>query len=109
MKANINRLTNAERKAMVAEINRQIAELMKGLNDDLCTVILYYMHIHCGHGKKRLHDDWKAFQPILDELINRYEIGAEDTPWACRQKLKEIGIDTKELAKNCKPLIDYEI
>lgn len=109
MKANVNRLSCAERKAMNMEINRQIAENMKGLNTDLCTMILYFLHEHCGHGKKRLEEDWAAFMPLFEELIKRYEFGEEETPWACSYKLKELGVDCEELSKGCKPLVDFKI
>lgn len=102
-------LTAAQKKAATKEIDLQIAESMKQLNVDLCAMFLYVMHIRCGHGKKRLQDDWKVFQPILDELIKRYQFDETDRTWICSRKLKDIGIDCEELCKDTKPLLSYVI
>ncbi len=102
-------LTVEQKKALSRNINEQIGDEVQRLNEDLCAMYLYVMHVHCGHGKKRLEADWQVFQPILDALIERYRMDETDRPWLCTRKLKEVGIDCKALCSGTKPFLNYTI
>ena len=54
-------LTLAERKAMEAEINRQLVEKDKQYAADMDAMVLYTLMAHYGWKKKRLRKFWEAF------------------------------------------------
>ena len=92
-------LTNRERKALEAEINRQTAQNVKNLSLNLQALVLWQLHEQLGFGKKRLLRFQKAFLPMIKELQRFYELeNATETDFVCRYKLKnEVGIDVENL------------
>lgn len=92
-------LTNRERKALEAEINRQTAQNVKNLSLNLQALVLWQLHEQLGFGKKRLLRFQKAFLPMIKELQRFYELeNANETDFVCRYKLKnEVGIDVENL------------
>lgn len=99
MKARALNLTNREMRALKDEINRQTAENVQKLSQDLQALILWQLREQLGFGKKRLLRFQKAFIPAIKELQEYYMIrSAEETDYICRYKLKqELGIDVAEL------------
>lgn len=92
-------LTNRERKALEAEINRQTAQNVKNLSLNLQALVLWQLHEQLGFGKKRLLRFQKAFLPMIQELQRFYELeNASETDFVCKHKLKsEVGIDVENL------------
>jgi hypothetical protein len=92
-------LTNRERKALEAEINRQTAQNVKNLSLNLQALVLWQLHEQLGLGKKKLLEFQKAFLPAIKELQRFYELeNANETDFVCRYKLKnEVGIDVEKL------------
>jgi hypothetical protein len=92
-------LTNRERKALEAEINRQTAKNVKDLSLNLQALVLWQLHEQLGFGKKRLLRFQKAFLPMIKELQRFYELeNASETDFVCKYKLKnEVGIDVENL------------
>lgn len=92
-------LTNRERKALEAEINRQTAQNVKNLSLNLQALVLWQLHEQLGFGKKRLLRFQKSFLPMIKELQGFYELeNASETDFVCRYKLKnEVGIDVENL------------
>lgn len=88
-------LTTAERKAMEAEINRQIAEADRRYTNDLDAMILYTLSVHFGFGPKRLRRFWEAVTAEHQRLVRHYEM-PDDYPWLCREHLKRIGVDVEK-------------
>ena len=85
MKARALNLTNREMRAWRDEINRQTAQNVKKLSQDLQALILWQLRTQLGFGKKRLLRFQKEFVPAIKELEEYY-------------KLKhELGIDVAEL------------
>lgn len=92
-------LTNRERKALEAEINRQTAQNVKNLSLNLQALVLWQLHEQEGWGKKKLLRFQKRFLPMIQELQRFYELeNASETDFVCRYKLKnEVGIDVEDL------------
>lgn len=92
-------LTNRERKALEAEINRQTAQNVKNLSLNLQALVLWQLHEQEGWGKKKLLRFQKRFLPMIQELQRFYELeNASETDFVCRYKLKnEVGIDVENL------------
>lgn len=92
-------LTNRERKALEAEINRQTAQNVKNLSLNLQALVLWELHEQEGWGKKKLLRFQKDFLPMIKELQRFYELeNASETDFVCRYKLKnEVGIDVEKL------------
>lgn len=99
MKANVNKLTNKQMKALCDEVNRQTAKNVKNLSQNLQAMVLWCLHEHLGFGKKRLMRFQKAFMPMIQELQDFYLAeNAEETQFVCKYRLKhEVGIDVEEL------------
>lgn len=92
-------LTNRERKALEAEINRQTAQNVKNLSLNLQALVLWQLHEQEGWGKKKLLRFQKRFLPMIQELQRFYELeNASETDFVCRYKPKnEVGIDVENL------------
>lgn len=74
-------LTKAQRKAMDAEINRQIIEADKKYSTEF--------------GKVRLKKFWEALYRNHQDMVKRYEM--EDAfPWWCTEQLKKLGVDVEK-------------
>lgn len=100
MKAHISGggLTKAQRKAMDAEINRQIVEADKKYSTEVDAVVLYTLHTELGFGKARLRKFWEALYRNHQDMVERYEM--EDAfPWWCTEQLKKLGVDVEEWNK----------
>lgn len=101
MKANINRLTNKQLKAISDEVNRQTASNVRNLSPNISAMVLWALHVHpkTRYGKKRLLDFQRSFLPLIQELQEYYlSENADDTVFACKYRLKhEVGIDVDQL------------
>lgn len=87
-----------QEEAMIAEINRQIIERDKKLYPEIVAMVLYALHIHKStrFGAKRLRDFFNDFDKIHQDLLKRYELNNDETPWIAYRMLKEIGVDVDE-------------
>lgn len=93
-------MTAAERKAMEAEINRQLVEKDKQYAADLDALVLYTLMAHYGWKQKRLRKFWEAFfveHKVLREYYQMNDPG--DNEWLAHRKLQDIGVDVKEWYK----------
>lgn len=99
MKARALNLTNREMRALRDEINRQTAQNVEKLSQNLQALILWQLRVQLGFGKKRLLRFQKAFIPAIRELQEYYNTStADETDYICQYKLKnELGIDVTEL------------
>ena len=99
MKARVLNLTNREMRALRDEIDRQTAENVQKLSQNLQALILWQLRKQLGFGKKRLLRFQKEFVPAIRELQDYYMASsADETEYICRYKLKnELGIDVAEL------------
>lgn len=99
MKARALNLTNREMRALKDEINRQTAQNVQKLSQNLQALILWQLREQLGWGKKRLLRFQKRFVPAMRELQEYYMTSsADETDYICRYKLKnELGIDVAEL------------
>lgn len=85
-----------ERKAMEAEIQRQMAEFDERNNLEISAMVLWVLHEEFGFGAKRLRRFFDAFGAELNALVKRYLMDGDledKRPWLCTYKLKELGID----------------
>lgn len=93
-------LSNAERKAMRIEINKQIAEHTRKHLMEIDATFLWYMMEAFNFKPKQLKRIFTEFSPMLHELCARYEMFDKgDDIWLCTQKLKERGVDLEEWMK----------
>lgn len=99
MRANINQLTNKQRRALYDEVNRQTAKNVANLSQNLQALVLWCLHQQLGFGKKRLLRFQKAFLPMIQELQEYYLAeSAEETEFVCKYRLKhECGVNIEEL------------
>ena len=109
IKAKVSKpLTEAQNKALDASIYHRIAEDMREHNINLCATILYaYSQIE-GAGKKRCERFWEKLNPLLNDLLKRYDLNQSDETWICTTKMERIGVDVKGLTDRF-PFWDYTI
>ena len=97
MRVNPYKLTAAEKRAMNAEINRQIIEKDKQYAEDIDAMVLYTLMSHYGWKQKRLKQFWKAFNKEHTALREHYQMEShEENVWLAHRKLKEIGVDVHQ-------------
>ena len=89
------KLTNAEQKALDAEIGRQAAEWERLHEIEFDAMTLYVLMVEYGWGEKRLRRFFDTYRKAHRALIRRYELNAHDgdNAWLCQRTLKEHGID----------------
>lgn len=92
-------LTVAERKAMEIELKKQMAEYDRKHRNELEAMVLWQLHAQLGFGEKRLKKFYYNFNPVVEELIKRYQLDEDDGIWICTLRLKEeLGIDIEEMS-----------
>lgn len=84
--------TKAQRAAIKAEAQKQVYEARDKLFNDMDAVIMWVLHEEFGFGKKRMRRFFEAFIREYRGLQEFYELGS-DTPFVCKKKLMEIGVD----------------
>lgn len=85
------------KRAINEELNRQLAENVKGLSGNLTAMVLWQLHEQEGWGKKRLMRFAKKLAPALRELEEYYEMPG-DAAFICSYRLREeVGINPAEL------------
>lgn len=90
-------LNAAAKKAMLIEINRQIAERDEQYAEDIDAMVLYTLMAHYGWKQKRLKRFWNAFLEEHKALREHYQMDAPgDNEWLAHRKLKEIGVDVHQ-------------
>ena len=93
-------LSPTQRKAMMAEINRQILEQDKKYKLDMDAAVLWVLHESFGFGEKRLKRFFNAFSEKHEELRNYYELEGDANTWLCRYLLKrDAGVDIEAWEK----------
>lgn len=90
-------LTANEKRAMDMEIRRQLTDYNNKNLDNIDALVLWTLHTEYGFGKKRLLKFYNAFNDLFYDLSKYYEFEDDKIPWLYTQKLKEYGIDIKEL------------
>ena len=100
MKAHVP-LTSSQRKAMDAEIKRQMAEIDEKNTLEIDAMVLWVLYSQFGFGKKKLRKFFDIFNKELDDLSERFVMDKkDDTIWLCIRRLKdEAGIDISEWSK----------
>lgn len=89
-------LTQAEKKAMNMEIQRQLAEYDRKHMLEIDALVLWQLHEQLGLGPKRLKQFHDNFVPAMDALIARYKLDDVDQIWICTHLLKEYGVDIEK-------------
>lgn len=91
-------LNAAEKKALHAEIRRQVAEYdrQNRVNAEAC--ILWALHELLGFGPKRLRRFYLGFIQYYSALLDRYEM-EDDNAFLALRALKDYGIDVEEWNK----------
>ena len=80
-------------RSVKKETRKQAWAAYSDLIMDECAIFFWVLHEKYGFGKKRLRDLYDAYDPLWEELREHYELTTDDTPFVCRAKLKEIGVD----------------
>ena len=90
--------SKAEQKALDREINRQLAQNVEGLKNNIIALFLWQLHEQLGFGKNRLIQFYNGFKPAIEEMQQYYDMyTGEDTDYMCKRKLKDLGIDVEQL------------
>jgi hypothetical protein len=101
MKANVNKLTNAQKKAIEAECRRTAVEATRKYEVELDSVTLWVLHRCFGFGKKRLQ---RFYDNMFRERREMQEFfGDKDdcvAEYAMRKFLKDEGIDVQQMYDN---------
>lgn len=99
MRANVNKPTSAQRKAMLSEIRRQCVENTRKYEVELDSVVLYILHRHFGFGKKRLLRFYEAMYRERREMQDFFmdDDGECIAEYAMRAELKKDGIDVEKM------------
>lgn len=92
-------LSAEQRRAMRAEIKRQVAEQMRLAEMDQEAAILWMLHEVFGFGKKRLEKAWRLMYEETKKLREWYVLDPDDDGWISKRKLKEIGVDLEQWYK----------
>ena len=89
-------LTDAEKKAMNMEIQRQLAEMDKKNKEEVDATVLYILMTEFGFGKKRLRRFHDTFGEQITALVHRYQMSSDDDVWLCTGMLRRLGIDINQ-------------
>lgn len=89
-------LTLSEKRAMEAEIKRQLAEYNKKNSLEIEALILWELHENFNFGPKRLKKFHDHFAEDISALVERYNMSDSDDVWLCTRKLKDAGIDIQK-------------
>lgn len=98
MKANINKLTNAQKKAIEAEVRRTAVEETRRYEIELDSVTLWVLHRFFGFGQKRLQRFYDLMFSERKEMQDFFET-KDDCIAECamRSFLKNDGIDVEKM------------
>ena len=94
-------LTNAEKKAMDIEIQKELAEWTRKHEIEIIAMVLRQVRRTFGSGEKKLKKFFDDFDGDIDALVNQYEMGemSGDDAWLCTRELKAEGIDIEKWYK----------
>lgn len=94
-------LTNAEKKAMDIEIQKELAIWTRKHEKEIIAMVLRQVRRTFGSGKKKLKEFFVDFDKDIDDLVQKYEMGdmSGDDAWLCTRELEELGIDIDEWHK----------
>lgn len=87
--------SSKEKRAMDAEIQKQLGEYDRKHTIELDAIVLWELHDQYGWGRKKLKKFFDSFAPELEALIKRYDFEDSDQIWLCTHMLNEIGIDVE--------------
>lgn len=100
MRAHIPNMSSNQKRAMQAEIQRQLAEYDEQHFEEIDAAVLLVLNQEFGFGPKRLKQFYDAFSREMRSLTARYELDDRDALWLCKKKLKDYtGIDISEWNK----------
>lgn len=88
-------LTNAEKKAMDIEIQKDLAEWTKKHEKEIIAMVLRQVRRIFDADEETLKEFFTSFDQDIQYLVDRYEIGtmSEDEAWLCTRELRLEGID----------------
>lgn len=92
-------LTASERKAMDLEIQKELSQYERKHINETDAIALYVALETFRCSKKKLKEYYIGFDTLFRELLDRYEMDVSDGAWLCTRKLKQMGIDIEEWAK----------
>lgn len=88
------RITPAQHKAMMCEINAQIMKKDLEYYLDMDAAVLWALHEEFGFGAARLRRFFESFSRIHENLRKYYDFEDTADTWLCRRLLKErVGVD----------------
>lgn len=88
-------LTPKERRAMDAEINRQLVEKHAVFVDDVDYMIMRILHDHFGFGLTRLRRFYEIFSADNDALVKHYEM-PDAGAYIAREEMNAIGCNIEK-------------
>lgn len=93
--------SNAEQKAFDIEAQKQLAEWTRKHEIEIIAMVLRQVRRTFGAGEKKLKKFFDDFDPDINALVRKYEMGEmdDDDAWLCTRELKEEGIDIEKWYK----------
>lgn len=103
MRVRINQKPTSKQKEIIEEeCRKEFYRLLESYNHQAAIQVLYILHFDFGFGEKRLEKFSDLLSEMQTNMIDRYEMRDDDTPWLCRKKLEDDGIDVAKFLKEIK-------
>lgn len=100
MRVRINPKPTPKQKEIIEEeCRKEFYNLLGDYNKQVAVQILYILHFEYGWGMKRLERFSDLLADMQNQMVERYEMRDDDTPWLCRKKLEDDGIDVSKFLK----------
>ena len=94
-----NQPNAAQRKVLRAECVKEFNKLLSLYNREVALQVLYILRFDFGFGQERLKKFADKLAEMQNNTVHRYEVNDGEIPDICEIKLRDSGIDVKELLK----------
>ena len=94
-----NQPNAAQRKVLRAECVKEFDKLLAEYNREVALQVLYILRFDFGFGQERLQKFADKLAEMQNNTVHRYEVKDGEIPDICEIKLRDSGIDVKELLK----------
>lgn len=99
VRLNSNKPNSAQRRVLKEECRREFYNLLEDYNKQTALQMMDILHFEYGFGKKRLREVFVKLRAMQNRYIERYEAREDDVPDICEIRLRDAGIDFKEICE----------
>lgn len=97
MKAMVNKLTAAQRKAIQGECEKEFDKLVAKYNRQAAVQMLHILYFSFDFDASALKQFAKKLTAMQAEAVHRYEISDSEVPDICEIHLRDAGINIDEI------------